>query len=74
MLIQFGHNDGGNIDQPKYRGSLKGMGDETQTVQFKDDSTEVVHTYGWYMKNILTKPKPKELHLLCLVIFRGING
>ena len=59
LLIQFGHNDGGEVDQPKYRGSLKGMGDETQTVEFKKDSTEVVHTYGWYMKKYIAEAKEK---------------
>ncbi|AVR45626.1 rhamnogalacturonan acetylesterase [Christiangramia fulva] len=59
VLIQFGHNDGGHIDTPKYRGSLKGMGDETQTVEFKSDSTEVVHTYGWYMKKYIEEAKAK---------------
>ena len=53
VLIQFGHNDGGHIDQPKYRGSLKGMGDETQVVKFEADSTEIVHTYGWYIKKYI---------------------
>ena len=53
VLIQLGHNDGGHIDQPKYRGSLKGMGNETQVVKFKADSTEIVHTYGWYMKKYI---------------------
>ncbi|MCM4157255.1 rhamnogalacturonan acetylesterase [Gramella sp. AN32] len=59
LLIQFGHNDGGHIDTPKYRGSLKGMGDETQTVDFKNDSTEVVHTYGWYMKKYIEEAEAK---------------
>ncbi|MDT0688930.1 rhamnogalacturonan acetylesterase [Salegentibacter sp. F188] len=59
VLIQFGHNDGGHIDQPKYRGSLKGMGDETQTVEFQNDSTEIVHTYGWYMKKYIEEAKAK---------------
>ncbi|MCG9970025.1 rhamnogalacturonan acetylesterase [Christiangramia crocea] len=59
LLIQFGHNDGGHIDKPKYRGSLKGMGDETQTVEFSEDSTEVVHTYGWYMKKYIDEAEEK---------------
>jgi lysophospholipase L1-like esterase len=59
VLMQFGHNDGGHIDQPKYRGSLKGMGDETQTVNFENDSTEVVHTYGWYMKKYIDEAEAK---------------
>lgn len=59
VLIQFGHNDGGHIDQPKYRGSLKGMGDEAQIVAFENDSTEVVHTYGWYMKKYIEEAEAK---------------
>lgn len=53
VLMQFGHNDGGNIDKAKYRGSLKGMGDETQEVQRDSSGTETVHTYGWYMKQYI---------------------
>ncbi|HBT10218.1 MAG TPA: rhamnogalacturonan acetylesterase, partial [Leeuwenhoekiella sp.] len=53
VLMQFGHNDGGRVDQPKYRGSLKGMGDETQDVQRDSTGIETVHTYGWYMKQYI---------------------
>ncbi len=59
LLIQFGHNDGGEINRPKYRASLNGMGDDTQTIEFKKDSVEVVHTYGWYMKKYITEAKEK---------------
>ena len=51
--MQFGHNDGGHVDQPKYRGSLKGIGDETQEVQRDSTGVETVHTYGWYMKQYI---------------------
>ncbi|WP_442844829.1 rhamnogalacturonan acetylesterase [Leeuwenhoekiella sp. H156] len=53
VLMQFGHNDGGRVDQPKYRGSLPGMGDETQEVNRDSTGTETVHTYGWYMKQYI---------------------
>lgn len=53
VLMQFGHNDGGQVDQPKYRGSLKGIGDETQEVQRDSTGVETVHTYGWYMKQYI---------------------
>lgn len=59
VLMQFGHNDGGHIDQPKYRGSLQGTGEETQTVTYAADSTETVHTYGWYMKKYIEEAKEK---------------
>jgi hypothetical protein len=48
MLIQMGHNDGGEVEaQPKSRGTLKGVGEETKTLTWPDGSVEVVHTYGW---------------------------
>ncbi|MFD0990131.1 rhamnogalacturonan acetylesterase [Mariniflexile jejuense] len=59
VFIQFGHNDAGNIDKEKYRGSLKGLGEETQQVE-RDSTTETVHTYGWYMKKMIRDIKEKE--------------
>ncbi|MFI8378893.1 rhamnogalacturonan acetylesterase [Leeuwenhoekiella sp. NPDC079379] len=57
VLMQFGHNDGGNIDKAKYRGSVKGMGDETQEVQRDSSGIETVHSYGWYMKQYIKETK-----------------
>ncbi|MGO4911534.1 rhamnogalacturonan acetylesterase [Leeuwenhoekiella sp. W20_SRS_FM14] len=57
VLMQFGHNDGGNIDKAKYRGSIKGMGDETQEVQRDSSGIETVHSYGWYMKQYIKETK-----------------
>ncbi|MBO0324083.1 rhamnogalacturonan acetylesterase [Muricauda sp. CAU 1633] len=59
VLIQFGHNDAGNIDKAKFRGSLKGIGDETQNVIRPDSITETVHTFGWYMKKYIQEVKEK---------------
>lgn len=58
VFIQFGHNDAGNIDKEKYRGSLKGMGAETQEVK-RDSVIEIVHTYGWYMRQMIKDTKEK---------------
>lgn len=58
VIIQFGHNDAGNIDKMKYRGSLKGMGEETQEVS-RDSISETVHTYGWYMRKMIRDTKEK---------------
>ncbi|QIA07447.1 rhamnogalacturonan acetylesterase [Draconibacterium halophilum] len=66
LLIQFGHNDGGHIDQPKYRGSLKGIGDETQDILRHDSIPETVHTYGWYMKTYITQAKEKGVSVIVL--------
>ncbi|OXA72982.1 rhamnogalacturonan acetylesterase [Flavobacterium aquidurense] len=59
ILIQFGHNDAGAIDKEKFRGSLKGTGDETQEVVLADGSKEMVHTFGWYMTKFIREAKQK---------------
>lgn len=55
VLIQFGHNDGGRInDARRARGSLPGLGDETQEIDnLQTGKHEVVHTYGWYMWKLI---------------------
>ena len=57
VLMQFGHNDGGNIDKAKYRGSIKGMGDEIQEVKRDSSGVETVHSYGWYIKQYIKETK-----------------
>jgi lysophospholipase L1-like esterase len=58
VLIQFGHNDAGAVDKEKFRGSLKGNGEETQQV-VRDSLTETVHTFGWYMEKFIKETKEK---------------
>jgi lysophospholipase L1-like esterase len=61
VLIQFGHNDGGELfmgDRP--RASLKGNGEETQEgVVELTGKTETVHSYGWYLRRYITDAKAK---------------
>lgn len=58
VLIQFGHNDAGAIDKEKFRGSIKGIGEETQQVT-RDSIAETVHTFGWYMIQFIRETKEK---------------
>lgn len=60
VLLQMGHNDGGNLDGPKARGSLKGLGGETKDVTLPDGRTETVHTYGWYMRKYIADTRAKK--------------
>src|SRR6185437_1535802 len=60
VLIQMGHNDGGDLDGPKARGSLKGLGDETKNVTLPDGHTETVHTYGWYIRKYIADTRAKK--------------
>lgn len=59
VLMQFGHNDGARPDAEKFRGSLRGTGEETQEVTKPDGSKEIVHTYGWYMRKYIQDTKEK---------------
>ncbi len=60
VLMQFGHNDGGDINKGKARGELRGNGDESKV--FKMEATgqyEVVYTYGWYLRKFIRDAKEK---------------
>src|SRR5205085_140925 len=61
VLIQFGHNDAGAInDASRARGSLPGTGEETQEIDnLLTHQHEVVHTYGWYMRKMIADAKAK---------------
>lgn len=60
VLIQFGHNDGGPLDTGRARGSLPGVGEETQEVTLADGRKEVVHTYGWYLRRFISDAKARR--------------
>lgn len=67
VLVQFGHNDVGHLDaRSKFRGSLKSIGDETETVTKPDGSTEVVHSYGWYLKTFARTARAKGANVVLL--------
>jgi len=60
VLIQFGHNDGGDINTGKARGELHGAGQESRV--FKMESTgknKVIYTYGWYLRKFIMDTKEK---------------
>ena len=61
VIIQFGHNDVGPLDvRGKFRGSLKGIGDETEKITKPDGSTEDVHSYGWYLREMARSARDKK--------------
>jgi lysophospholipase L1-like esterase len=62
VLIQFGHNDGGPInDAARARGSLPGLGEETKEIDnLLTKQRETVHTYGWYMRKMIRDTKAKK--------------
>jgi lysophospholipase L1-like esterase len=61
VLIQFGHNDGGPIDDSsRARGSLPGLGEESRQIHNQlTDRDETVHTFGWYMRKYIADARAK---------------
>jgi lysophospholipase L1-like esterase len=60
VMIQFGHNDVGPLDEKgKFRGSIKGIGDEVEKITKPDGSVEEVHSFGWYLKTFVRTAKAK---------------
>jgi lysophospholipase L1-like esterase len=52
VILQFGHNDVGQYDDPKAkdRPSLHSEGEETAEATRLDGKKETVHSFGWYMR------------------------
>lgn len=52
VLLQFGHNDVGKVNDPtsKDRPSLHSEGVETEAAVRIDGKPETIHSFGWYMR------------------------
>lgn len=61
VLIQFGHNDGGAVnDTSRARGTLKGVGEEyLEIANMLTEVHETVHTYGWYLRKMIHETQVK---------------
>lgn len=61
VLMQFGHNDSGPLDdKARARGTIPGVGDETKTIDNPiTRKREVVHTYGWYLRQMVEQTREK---------------
>jgi rhamnogalacturonan acetylesterase len=80
VLLQMGHNDGGTTtpqNDTKARASYKGLGDETAeytlpkpftTGPITGQSTETIHTYGWYMRKYIADTKIKKATPILLTV------
>jgi len=65
VIIQFGHNDVGPLDDKgKFRGSVKGIGEETEKVTKPDGSIEEVHSYGWYLREMARSAREKKAKVI----------
>ncbi|MEI7908703.1 MAG: sialate O-acetylesterase [Verrucomicrobiota bacterium] len=60
VLMQFGHNDGGPLNDERCRASIKGNGDESEDIVRKPDGKpETVHSYGWYLRKYASEATAK---------------
>jgi rhamnogalacturonyl hydrolase YesR/lysophospholipase L1-like esterase len=60
LFIQFGHNDGGPLNIGRARASLRGIGDESQTVIMeRNGGPEEVFTFGHYLRIYIRQAKAR---------------
>lgn len=60
VLIQFGHNDGGDINVGKARGELHGASAESKVfLMEKTGKHQVIYTFGWYLRKFIMDVKEK---------------
>jgi rhamnogalacturonan acetylesterase len=80
VLIQMGHNDGGTTTpqiDTKARSSYKGIGEETAefplpkpytTGPLAGQTTETIHTYGWYLRKYISDTRVKKATPILLTV------
>jgi lysophospholipase L1-like esterase len=74
VIMQFGHNDGGPLDDTaRARGTIKGVSeDSTEIYNPIRKIREIVHTYGWYMRKYVKETKEKgAIPIICSPIPRN---
>ena len=62
VLIQFGHNDIGELHRGKHRGEIPGTADTScvSRVVLNDEAyNEVVYSFGWYLKKMIDDCRQK---------------
>jgi lysophospholipase L1-like esterase len=60
VIMQFGHNDAGDINTGKARAELPGAGDESKVFRMEaTGSYQVIYTFGWYLRKFIMDVKEK---------------
>lgn len=68
VLIQFGHNDSGALNEEppgstrplRARGTIPGIGEETEEIDnVITHKHEVVHSFGWYLRKMIADVRAK---------------
>ncbi|MCQ2203475.1 MAG: rhamnogalacturonan acetylesterase [Bacteroidales bacterium] len=67
LMIQFGHNDIGPLHSGRARGTIEGIGNKKRTVTIQPTgNTEVVYSYGHYLRQYIQQAKAAGAHVLVL--------
>jgi lysophospholipase L1-like esterase len=69
LLIQFGHNDEGPInDDFRARGSIPGTGEESEEIENKvcGGERETVRSYGWYLRRFVSDARSLGVEAIVL--------
>jgi lysophospholipase L1-like esterase len=68
VIIQFGHNDAGALNQEppgstrplRARGTIPGIGDESEDIDnVVTGKHETVHTFGWYLRKMIADTRAR---------------
>lgn len=60
VLIQFGHNDAGEINTGKARAELPGSGEESKVfLMEKTGKYQVIYPFGWYLRKFIMDVQEK---------------
>ncbi len=60
VVIQFGHNDIGNIDRPPYRAELPGTSEDSENHFMPNKRMyQVIYSYGWYLRKFIGDVREK---------------
>ncbi len=74
VLIQFGHNDSGPLDDTaRARGTIRGIGEDTVTIYNPiRKQQETVHSYGWYLRKYISDTRARgAIPIVCSPIPRN---
>ncbi len=69
VLIQWGHNDPYPLNDANGRGSLFGLGEETEDIiRSTTQNPETLHTFGWYMRKYIADIQAKGAKPIVLTL------
>jgi lysophospholipase L1-like esterase len=72
VIIDFGHNDGGPLNTGRARASLKGTGEESESVVMeRNGGKEDVYTFGHYLRIYTRQAKAKKATVILTSITPG---